>query len=79
MVKLLASYNKDVDAVVLKNAPQNAKYTSHEVQTELLSLYARKVQHSIREEIGSSKSFWHFVVLWIQEPMPMIYQRYAPW
>jgi hypothetical protein len=55
MVKLLASYNKDVDAVVLKNAPQNAKYTSHEVQTELLSIYARKVQHSIREEIGSSK------------------------
>ncbi|MEJ2527969.1 MAG: DUF4371 domain-containing protein [Sulfurovaceae bacterium] len=44
-----------MDAVVLKNAPQNAKYTSHEVQTELLSLYARKVQHSIREEIGSSK------------------------
>jgi hypothetical protein len=54
-VKLLASYNKDVDVVVLENAPGNAKYTSPEVQIELLSIYARKVQQSIREEIGNSK------------------------
>jgi hypothetical protein len=54
-VKLLASYNKDVDAVVLENSPGNAKYTSPEVQIELLSIYARKMQQSIREEIGNSK------------------------
>jgi hypothetical protein len=40
LVKLLAFYNKDVDVVVLENAPGNAKYTSPEVQIELLSIYA---------------------------------------
>jgi hypothetical protein len=51
----LALYNKEVDEVVLDNAPKNAKYTSPEVQKEILSIYARKVQKSIREEIGDSK------------------------
>jgi hypothetical protein len=55
LVKLLASYNKDVKAVVLENAPRNAKYTSPDVQKEILSIYARKVQVAIREEIGNSK------------------------
>ena len=55
MLKLLASYNKDVDAVVLENALGNAKYTSPEVQVELLGIYARKVQNTIREEIGNNK------------------------
>jgi hypothetical protein len=55
LIKLLASYNKDVDVVVLENAPVNAKYTSPEVQIQLLSIYARKVQQSIKEEIGNSK------------------------
>jgi hypothetical protein len=49
MVKLLASYNKDVKDVVL------SKYTSRDVQKEILSILARKVQKSIREEIGNSK------------------------
>ncbi|GJN37158.1 hypothetical protein PR202_gb26084 [Eleusine coracana subsp. coracana] len=55
MIKLLASYNKDVNNVVLSNAPKNAKYTSSDVQKEILSILARKVQQSIREEIGTSK------------------------
>ncbi|XP_022685264.1 zinc finger MYM-type protein 1-like [Setaria italica] len=55
MVKLLASYNTEVNEVVLKNAPKNAKYTSPDVQKEILSILARKVQKSIREEIGNSK------------------------
>lgn len=55
LVKLLAAYNKDVRDVVLENAPQNAKYTSHPVQQEILSLLSRKVQKNIREEIGNSK------------------------
>jgi len=55
MVKLLASYNKEVNDVVLQNAPKNAKYTSPDVQKEILNIYARKVQISIREEIGNSK------------------------
>ncbi|KAL6646930.1 hypothetical protein ACP70R_015624 [Stipagrostis hirtigluma subsp. patula] len=55
MIKLLASYNEDVKAVVLENAPKNAKYTSSDVQKEILSIYAQRVQQSIREEIGNSK------------------------
>ncbi|AQK45686.1 General transcription factor 2-related zinc finger protein [Zea mays] len=55
MVKLLASYNKEVKGVVLQNAPKNAKYTSSDVQKEILSIVARKVQKLIREEIGTSK------------------------
>ena len=44
MIKLLASYNKDVNEVVLDNAPKNAKYTSPLVQKEILHILARKVQ-----------------------------------
>jgi hypothetical protein len=55
MIKLLASYNKEVNEVVLENAPKNANYTSPDVQKEILSILARKVQKSIREEIGNSK------------------------
>jgi hypothetical protein len=55
MVKLLASYNKEVKGVVLENAPRNAKYTSSDVQKEILSIVARKVQKITREEIGTSK------------------------
>ncbi len=55
MVKLLASYSKDVREVVLENAPRNEKYTSSDVQKEILSIIAQKVQKSVREEIGNSK------------------------
>ena len=55
MVKLLASYNTEVNEVVLENTPKNAKYTSPYVQKEILSILARKVQKSIREEIGNNK------------------------
>ena len=55
MVKLLASYNTEVNEVVLENAPKNAKYTSPGVQKEILIILTRKVQKSIREEIGNSK------------------------
>jgi hypothetical protein len=55
MVKLLASYNKEVKGVVLENAPRNAKYTSSDVKKKILSIVARKVQKLIREEIGTSK------------------------
>jgi len=55
MVKLLASYNTEINEVVLGNAPKNAKYTSPDVQKKILSILARKLQKSIREEIGNSK------------------------
>ncbi|XP_073360019.1 uncharacterized protein [Aegilops tauschii subsp. strangulata] len=54
MIKLLASYNKDVQEVV-QNAPKNAKYTSSTIQKEIASIISRKVQTSIKEEMGNSK------------------------
>jgi len=55
MVELLASYNKQVGALVLGNAPQNAKYPSHQIQKEILHVFARNVQSSIRHEIGDAR------------------------
>ncbi|XP_044337659.1 zinc finger MYM-type protein 1-like [Triticum aestivum] len=55
MVKILALYNKDVAGVVLENAPCNAKYTSGEVQKEVVGILALEVQKAIREEIGNAK------------------------
>ncbi|TVU09980.1 hypothetical protein EJB05_43481, partial [Eragrostis curvula] len=53
MIKLLVSCNKDLKEVVLDNLPKNAKYTSSDVEKEILSIFAQKVQPSIREEIGT--------------------------
>eukprot|EP00267_Zea_mays_P026068 XP_008654053.1 zinc finger MYM-type protein 1-like [Zea mays] len=55
MVKLIASYDEEVKAVVLSNAPQNAKYTSHQIQKQILDLIAFNVQTTIRDEIGDAK------------------------
>jgi len=54
-MELLAFYNKQVGALVLDNAPQNAKYTSHKIQKEILHVFARNVQSSIRHEIGDAR------------------------
>ncbi|XP_071687530.1 uncharacterized protein [Rutidosis leptorrhynchoides] len=54
LLKLIASYNKEVEKVVLQNAPQNApqnsRYTSPDVQKEILQIFARNVQQSIRDK-----------------------------
>ena len=55
MVKLLALYDVEVKAVVLANAPGNAKYTSPDIQKEILDLMASNVQSAIRDEIGDAK------------------------
>jgi hypothetical protein len=55
MMELLALYNKQVGALVLGNAPQNAKYISHQIQKETLHVFARNVQSSIRHEIGDAR------------------------
>lgn len=60
LIKFLASYNKTVADVVLENAPQNAKYTSPDIQKEILHVLATNVQKAIRDEIGMSK-FWIIV------------------
>jgi hypothetical protein len=46
MVKLIAGYDEEVKVVVLSNAPQNAKYTSHQIQKQILDLIAFNVQTS---------------------------------
>jgi hypothetical protein len=43
LIKFLASYNDNVDEVVLKNAPRNAKYTSPIIQKEILHIITSKV------------------------------------
>ncbi|GKA98586.1 zinc finger MYM-type protein 1-like protein, partial [Tanacetum coccineum] len=54
LVDLIGTYNKDV-ARVVSNAPQNAKYTSPDIQKEILQMYAMNVQEAIRDEIGNAK------------------------
>jgi hypothetical protein len=49
LIKLISIYNEDVAKVVLENAPQNAKYTSHHVQKEILHVLAKRVWDAIRD------------------------------
>ena len=55
ILNLLAEFNPEIASVILENAPQNAKYTSPDVQKEILSIFAMKVRMHIREEIGDAK------------------------
>ncbi|TYI36761.1 hypothetical protein ES332_A03G164000v1 [Gossypium tomentosum] len=54
LLSLLASYDEKVKDV-LKNAPQNASYTSSTIQKEILQIYANRVRNVIHEEIGDRK------------------------
>ncbi|XP_071714788.1 uncharacterized protein [Rutidosis leptorrhynchoides] len=54
LLKLLASYNDEVSNVVLENAPYNSKFTSGDIQKEILSIVANKVRKHIRNEVGNS-------------------------
>jgi len=53
-------YNEKVAKVVLENTPQNAKYTLHHIQKDILYVLAKRLRNAIREEIGDSK-FWIIV------------------
>jgi hypothetical protein len=55
IVDLLAEFNPEIAKVVGGNAPYNSKYTSPEIQKELLSMFAFKIRKHIRDEIGDSK------------------------
>ncbi|XP_023750053.1 uncharacterized protein LOC111898360 [Lactuca sativa] len=54
LLKLLASYNDEVANVILEKAPYNSKYTSGEIQKEILNIIANKVRKHIRSEVGDS-------------------------
>ncbi|XP_042444115.1 zinc finger MYM-type protein 1-like [Zingiber officinale] len=55
MLKLLGKWNASIGDVILEKAPGNAKYTSPEVQKEILHIIGNKVRNKIRAEIGDSK------------------------
>jgi hypothetical protein len=55
LIKVVSYFNEDIVKVVLKNAPQNAKYTSHHVQKDILHVLTKRVRDVIREEISDSK------------------------
>jgi hypothetical protein len=56
VVELLASYNEQVSALILGNTSQNDKYTSHQIQTEILHVFVRNIQSSICHKINDAKS-----------------------
>ncbi|PWA70461.1 zinc finger MYM-type protein 1 [Artemisia annua] len=55
LLKYTASYNKEVENCVGEKAPKNAKYTSPDIQKEILALIAEKVRKKIVQDIGDSK------------------------
>ena len=55
LVKQLASYYEEVKVAVLSNASQNAKYTSPQIQKEILDLIDCNVQTTICSEISDAK------------------------
>jgi hypothetical protein len=55
LVKLLAEFNPEIANVVLENAPLNAKYTSPDIQKEILSIIAVKIRKHIHDEVGDAK------------------------
>ncbi|KAK9757391.1 hypothetical protein RND81_01G159100 [Saponaria officinalis] len=54
-IQAIAFFSKDVEKVVLENAPGNASYTSHQIQQEILSIYSGRIRDVIRNEIGDQK------------------------
>ncbi|XP_021756189.1 zinc finger MYM-type protein 1-like [Chenopodium quinoa] len=55
LINFIASYNKDVNKVILQNALGNASYTFSTFQKEILQILAKNVQDKIRTETGESK------------------------
>ncbi|XP_042440944.1 zinc finger MYM-type protein 1-like [Zingiber officinale] len=55
MLKLLGKWNASIGDVILEKALGNAKYTSPEVQKEILHIIGNRVRNKIRAEIGDSK------------------------
>ncbi|XP_075521348.1 uncharacterized protein LOC142554571 [Primulina tabacum] len=55
MSKLLGKWNASIGDVILDKAPGNARYTSPEVQKEILHIIGNRVRKKIRDEIGDSK------------------------
>ncbi|QHO24342.1 zinc finger MYM-type protein 1-like [Arachis ipaensis] len=55
LLKFLDSYNSSVQKLILENAPRFAKYTSSDVQKEIIHVLVTMVRNSIRKDIGDAK------------------------
>ncbi|ESR54147.1 hypothetical protein CICLE_v10024545mg [Citrus x clementina] len=55
LIKHSAECSKEIAQVVLENAPLYAKYTSSDIQKELLNILANKVLNKIFKELGDGK------------------------
>ncbi|XP_042386457.1 zinc finger MYM-type protein 1-like [Zingiber officinale] len=51
---VLSMYNDELSKAIAK-APKNAKYTSHDIQKQILHVLLMRVKNVIREEIGVAK------------------------
>ncbi|XP_042426323.1 zinc finger MYM-type protein 1-like [Zingiber officinale] len=51
---VLTMYNDELSKAIAK-APKNAKYTSHDIQKQILHVFSVRVKNTIREEIGVAK------------------------
>jgi hypothetical protein len=67
-VKLLASYDEEVKIVVLRNAPQNGKYTWTQIFKNIGSctFYSAKNNSQWNLEMSQENNIWHLFVLLIQ-------------
>lgn len=54
-IKHSVECSKEITEVFLGNAPLYAKYTSFDIQKELLNILANKVRNTIRKELGDGK------------------------
>ncbi|CAL8134737.1 unnamed protein product [Prunus armeniaca] len=55
ILKSFARMNIEVEKVVLNNAPNNAQYIAHDIQKQILHIFATKVKKKICSELGKNK------------------------
>ncbi|XP_008236663.1 PREDICTED: zinc finger MYM-type protein 1-like [Prunus mume] len=55
IIKSIARMNIEVEKVVLDKAPQNAQYIAHDIQKQILHIFANKVRKTICKELGKNK------------------------
>ncbi|XP_020426606.1 zinc finger MYM-type protein 1-like [Prunus persica] len=55
IIKSFARMNIEVEKVVLDKAPQNAQYIVHDIQKQILHIFANKVRKAICKELGKNK------------------------
>ncbi|XP_075521547.1 uncharacterized protein LOC142554755 [Primulina tabacum] len=55
MINFIGKMNKSIGDIVLEKAPKNAKYTSPDIQKNILNIISNQVRAKIRKEIGDAK------------------------